>query len=133
MTKSDLDAWKALAARELKGRTPEDLVWKTIEGIDIKPLYTEADVEGLDHLGTVPGAEPFVRGRIVDAGTNDAKPERLSRSAEARCSVQPDADGGSRAGAVEMSAADVFLRNPAGHEPDNCRLLHLNEPCVLLG
>lgn len=76
-------------------------------------------------------AEPFVRGRIVDAGTNDAKPERLSRSAEARCSVQPEAGGGSRAGAVEMSAADVFLRNPAGHEPDNCRLLHLNEPCVL--
>ncbi|MEC9432084.1 MAG: methylmalonyl-CoA mutase [Pseudomonadota bacterium] len=62
MTKSDLDAWKALAARELKGKTPEDLVWKTIEGIDVKPLYTEADIEGLDHLGSVPGAEPFVRG-----------------------------------------------------------------------
>ncbi|MEC7535504.1 MAG: methylmalonyl-CoA mutase, partial [Pseudomonadota bacterium] len=53
---------KALAARELKGKTPEDLVWKTIEGIDVKPLYTEADIEGLDHLGSVPGAEPFVRG-----------------------------------------------------------------------
>ncbi|SFH83380.1 methylmalonyl-CoA mutase [Albimonas pacifica] len=62
MGKSDLEAWRSLAEKELKGKTPDDLVWKTIEGIDVKPLYTEADLEGVDHLGSVPGQFPFVRG-----------------------------------------------------------------------
>ncbi|MBU1675818.1 methylmalonyl-CoA mutase [bacterium] len=37
-------------------------VWTTPEGIDVKRLYTSADLEGLDHLRTVPGAPPFLRG-----------------------------------------------------------------------
>ena len=36
--------------------------WTTPEGIDVKALYTEADLEGLDHLGTWPGLPPFLRG-----------------------------------------------------------------------
>ncbi len=62
MSKSDLEAWAKLAETELKGRSPEDLVWETVEGIGVKPLYTEADLEGLDHLGSVPGVFPYVRG-----------------------------------------------------------------------
>jgi methylmalonyl-CoA mutase len=34
----------------------------TPEGITIKPLYTEADLEHVAHLGTLPGFAPFVRG-----------------------------------------------------------------------
>ncbi len=37
-------------------------VWTTPEGIDVKRLYTTADLEGLDHLQTIPGAPPFLRG-----------------------------------------------------------------------
>ena len=37
-------------------------LWTTPEGIDVKPLYTAADLEGLDHLGTWPGLPPFLRG-----------------------------------------------------------------------
>ena len=36
--------------------------WTTPEGIDVKALYTEADLEGLYHLGTWPGLPPFLRG-----------------------------------------------------------------------
>jgi len=54
--------WMDLASKELKGRDPEELVWQTPEGIPVKPLYTEADLEGIDHLGTLPGFEPFLRG-----------------------------------------------------------------------
>ncbi|MEQ8815705.1 MAG: methylmalonyl-CoA mutase [Thalassobaculum sp.] len=36
--------------------------WTTPEGIDVKALYTEADLEGLDHLGTWPGLPPYLRG-----------------------------------------------------------------------
>ena len=55
-------AWRALAAKELKGGDPDDLVWETPEGIAIKPLYTAADLEGLEHLGGLPGFAPFTRG-----------------------------------------------------------------------
>jgi methylmalonyl-CoA mutase len=36
--------------------------WLTPEQIPVKPLYTEADLEGLDFLDTVPGAPPYLRG-----------------------------------------------------------------------
>ena len=59
---SKKDEWRSIAEKELRGRTLEDLTWKTLEGIDIEPLYTEEDVAGLDHLGSVPGQAPFTRG-----------------------------------------------------------------------
>ncbi|MEO1911032.1 MAG: methylmalonyl-CoA mutase [Paracoccus sp. (in: a-proteobacteria)] len=62
MTKPTLQDWRSLAQKELKGRDPEDLTWNTLEGIAVKPLYTQDDVEGLDHLGTLPGFGPFTRG-----------------------------------------------------------------------
>jgi methylmalonyl-CoA mutase len=36
--------------------------WRTPEEIPVKALYTSADVEGLDHLDTMPGIPPFLRG-----------------------------------------------------------------------
>jgi methylmalonyl-CoA mutase len=59
---ADLTLWKDLARKERKGTDPDDLVWHTPEGIDVKPLYTRADVEALDFPDTIPGAFPFLRG-----------------------------------------------------------------------
>ncbi|MDQ2064936.1 methylmalonyl-CoA mutase [Xinfangfangia sp. CPCC 101601] len=59
---TDLTAWAALAAKELKGRAPESLNWQTLEGITVKPLYTAADVQGLPQMGELPGVAPFTRG-----------------------------------------------------------------------
>ncbi|MDP6709317.1 MAG: methylmalonyl-CoA mutase family protein, partial [Alphaproteobacteria bacterium] len=56
------EAWRDLAARELKDRTADDLVWETPEGIAVKPLYTAEDLEGLEDQGGLPGMEPFTRG-----------------------------------------------------------------------
>jgi methylmalonyl-CoA mutase len=36
--------------------------WATPEGIDVKPLYTAADLDGLDFLATYPGLPPYLRG-----------------------------------------------------------------------
>ncbi len=57
-----IEKWRALAAKELRGADPDSLIWNTLEGIPVKPLYTAEDVKGLGHLGTVPGAAPFTRG-----------------------------------------------------------------------
>ncbi|WP_028913696.1 methylmalonyl-CoA mutase [Pseudorhodobacter ferrugineus] len=54
--------WSELAQKELKGRDPASLEWETLEGIRVKPLYTEADVADLPHMGGVPGVGPFTRG-----------------------------------------------------------------------
>jgi methylmalonyl-CoA mutase len=60
--KTRLDEWKALAARELKTRTPDDLTWQTPEGIAVKPLYTQDDLAGIGHMGSLPGEAPYTRG-----------------------------------------------------------------------
>jgi len=36
--------------------------WHSPEGIEVKPLYTAADLGGLDALATYPGLSPFLRG-----------------------------------------------------------------------
>jgi len=36
--------------------------WQTPEHIPVKPLYSAADLEGVDHLDTMPGIAPFLRG-----------------------------------------------------------------------
>ena len=57
-----LKEWIELVKKELKGNDSDSLIWKTPEGIDIQPLYTEKDLEGLSHLGGIPGLAPFLRG-----------------------------------------------------------------------
>jgi len=60
--RSALERWRALAREELRGKDPERLAWETPEGIRVKPLYTAADLEKLEHLDTLPGVFPFLRG-----------------------------------------------------------------------
>jgi methylmalonyl-CoA mutase len=60
--KPTLEQWHARATRELKGRSSEDLGWDTPEGIAVKALYTEEDLHDLEHMNTLPGFAPFVRG-----------------------------------------------------------------------
>jgi len=57
----DLAQWRALAEQEA-GQPLENLVWRTMEHIDVKPLYTAADLEGLEHLGFTAGLPPYLRG-----------------------------------------------------------------------
>ena len=54
--------WRALAEKELRGRALDDLTWNTLEGIDVKPLYTDSDTADLSHMGGIPGKGPFTRG-----------------------------------------------------------------------
>jgi methylmalonyl-CoA mutase len=54
--------WRERAATELKGRSPDDLVWTTPEGIEVKALYTAEDLEGIEAVDTLPGFQPYLRG-----------------------------------------------------------------------
>ena len=58
----DKNAWRDLAAKELRGKPVDDLTWNTLEGIEVQPLYTAEDTANLPHMNTLPGFEPFTRG-----------------------------------------------------------------------
>ncbi len=59
---TDKTEWKKLAEKELRGRSPEELVWQTPEGIRVQPVYDAQDADGLAHTGSLPGSAPFTRG-----------------------------------------------------------------------
>jgi len=61
----DLQKWKELSAKQLRGKTLEDLQWDTPEGIRVNPLYTAQDLEGMAHVNTLPGFAPYVRGPMA--------------------------------------------------------------------
>ncbi len=52
----------AEAFEAVAGRAPDDHLWATPEGIDIRPLYSNRDRVGLDFLDTFPGLPPYLRG-----------------------------------------------------------------------
>ena len=54
--------WEELATKELRGKPLDSLDWMTPEGIAVKPLYTAEDLEGMEHLESLPGFAPYVRG-----------------------------------------------------------------------
>jgi methylmalonyl-CoA mutase len=59
---SDLEKWKALAAKELRGASVDTLTTTSADGLAVKALYTADDLEGLAHTNTLPGMFPFLRG-----------------------------------------------------------------------
>ena len=42
--------WEALAQKECRDKSLDDLTWETPEGIPVAPLYDAGDIEGLEHL-----------------------------------------------------------------------------------
>ena len=56
------EKWKETAQSELKTDEIESLDWQTLEGIEVKPVYSSEDLMDLEHLDTMPGLEPFLRG-----------------------------------------------------------------------
>ncbi len=53
--------WRSRA--EAESQQPfDELLWKTMEQINIKPAYSQADTQNLEHLGYMSGIPPFLRG-----------------------------------------------------------------------
>jgi methylmalonyl-CoA mutase len=63
----DVARWKALVEAELRGKPLASLDWQTPEGLVVKPLYSEADLEAIEAAGfpwraALPGVAPYLRG-----------------------------------------------------------------------
>ena len=58
---SSFEEWRVRFEEET-GKSPEEWARKTLEQIELQPLYTAEDLESRDHLETLPGLAPFLRG-----------------------------------------------------------------------
>ena len=83
-------AWEAAIAKDLKGADYEKkLVWRTDEGIPVRPYYRAENLAGLEaQTGTAPGQFPFARGSgkawesaaAVPSGPNVIRADELAEA-----------------------------------------------------
>ena len=115
-------SWHENAARELKGTDPKDLAVTTPEGIVVKPLYTEEDLAGLAHLGSDPGAAPFVRGPRATMYTN--RPWTIRQYAGFSTAEDSNAFYRANLAAGQMGLSVAFdLATHRGYDSDHPRVL----------
>ena len=115
-------AWAALAAKELKGTSPDSLTWHTLEGIMVKPLYTAEDVAGLPHLGSLPGFAPFTRG--VKATMYAGRPWTIRQYAGFSTAEESNAFYRKALAAGQQGVSVAFdLATHRGYDSDHPRVL----------
>ena len=55
------EEWQA-KVEVVTGKKLDELIWRTMEQIDVKPLYTSEDIKNFEHLDYMSGIAPFLRG-----------------------------------------------------------------------
>jgi methylmalonyl-CoA mutase len=57
------EQWESVIREDLKGADyDKKLVWKTMEGISVKPYYRAEDLKNIDTTKVLPGEFPYIRG-----------------------------------------------------------------------
>jgi methylmalonyl-CoA mutase len=116
-----LDAWRELAAKELKG-DPESLVWQTPEGIPVAPLYTARDLEGLEAVDSLPGFDPYLRGVRATMYTN--RPWTIRQYAGFSTAEDSNAFYRANLAAGQMGLSVAFdLATHRGYDSDHPRVV----------
>ncbi|MEM6480745.1 MAG: methylmalonyl-CoA mutase [Pseudomonadota bacterium] len=119
---SKSEAWRSIAEKELRGRAPEDLTWDTLEGIAVQPLYTQEDIAGLDHLGTIPGDAPFTRG--VKATMYAGRPWTIRQYAGFSTAEESNAFYRRNLAAGQQGVSVAFdLATHRGYDSDHARVV----------
>ncbi|MEM9580418.1 MAG: methylmalonyl-CoA mutase [Pseudomonadota bacterium] len=114
--------WRDQAEKELRGRPLDDLTWKTLEGIDVKPLYTADDTADLPHMGGTPGAEPFTRG--VKATMYAGRPWTIRQYAGFSTAEESNAFYRKNLAAGQQGVSVAFdLATHRGYDSDHARVV----------
>ncbi|MBR4804774.1 MAG: methylmalonyl-CoA mutase small subunit [Bacteroidales bacterium] len=68
------EQWEEVINKDLKGADyNKKLVWRTIEGFNVKPYYRAEDLENLSYLNTNPDEFPFTRGKQARSNVWDIR------------------------------------------------------------
>ncbi|MCR9114751.1 MAG: methylmalonyl-CoA mutase [Rhodobacteraceae bacterium] len=119
---SKKDAWREIAEKELRGRPLGELTWKTLEGIEVRPLYTEDDLDGMDHLGSIPGQAPFTRG--VKATMYAGRPWTIRQYAGFSTAEESNAFYRRNLAAGQQGVSVAFdLATHRGYDSDHARVV----------
>jgi methylmalonyl-CoA mutase len=120
--KKTLADWEELAARDLGGKPADSLVWATPEGIPVKPLYTAADLEGLEQLDSLPGFPPYLRGPRATMYAN--RPWTIRQYAGFSTAEESNAFYRQNLAAGQMGLSIAFdLATHRGYDSDHPRVM----------
>jgi methylmalonyl-CoA mutase len=115
-------SWTDAAAKELRGKDPAGLVVETAEGIPIQPLYTAEALNDLDHLDTLPGTAPYVRGPRATMYTN--RPWTIRQYAGFSTAEESNAFYRANLAAGQMGLSVAFdLATHRGYDSDHPRVV----------
>ncbi|MBD3308738.1 methylmalonyl-CoA mutase [candidate division KSB3 bacterium] len=111
--------WYNAAVELLKGASFEKkLLTPTYEGITLRPLYREHDLEGVSHTASFPGFAPYVRGNRVDGHKTQpwdvAQEIPYGRPQEFNRALRNDLTAGQTAVNLILDSA-----SQQGHDPDH--------------
>ena len=119
---ASLAEWQKLAMSELKGKPAETLNWATPEGIEVKPLYTAADLERLSQHNSMPGLAPFTRG--VKATMYAGRPWTVRQYAGFSTAEDSNAFYRQNLAAGQMGLSIAFdLATHRGYDSDHPRVI----------
>ncbi len=121
MTDKTLQAWAALAAKELKDRPLAALTWAAPDGFAVKPLYTAADLEATEAVASMPGLAPYLRG--VRATMYAGRPWTIRQYAGFSTAEESNAFYRKNLAAGQMGLSVAFdLATHRGYDSDHPRV-----------
>jgi len=106
-------SWEALILKDLKGSDyAKRLIWRTEDGLAVKPYYRAEDISALDYLDASPGQFPFAR------STHWTGDWRIREEIDALDSEQANQEAckAVAAGAEEIAFRDVAVKNASDLE-----------------
>ncbi|NTW34305.1 MAG: methylmalonyl-CoA mutase small subunit, partial [Bacteroidetes bacterium] len=111
--------WEEKINTDLKGADYEKkLVWKTTEGISLKPYYRAEDLEKLDYLNVSPSEYPYTRGNKKDNNNweirqdiVESNPEEANKIAINAISRGAEAIGFNAKDVIDANDIRVLLNN----------------------
>lgn len=86
------EQWETVINKDLKGADYEKkLIWKTIEGFNVKPYYRAEDLEQLEYLDSNPAEQPFTRGKKSDNNVWDIRQDITTKDPAKANAIARDA------------------------------------------
>jgi len=102
--------WEAAIARDLKGADyAKKLMWRTDEGIAVKPYYRAEDLAGVAGLDAAPGEFPYRRGAQPGAGWKIREEIEVANAEEANRTACAAVESG----AEEIAFSRLLVRDGA--------------------
>jgi methylmalonyl-CoA mutase len=113
--------WEEAIAPDLKGAEyGKRLIWKSDEGLALRPYYRAEDLAGIAHLDGAPGSFPYLRGAHARGGwrireeIDAADPEEANRAARGAAATGAEEIAFRRAATLNASELGMLLAGLEG-------------------